>query len=78
MVKKEKTFEENLEELETIVKELESGNVGLDAAISKYSQAMQLAKICGDKLNHARESINKILTDHNSLEDFKIEEEKTV
>lgn len=75
MAKNEKTFEENLTELESIVKELEMGNVDLDKAIAKYSEAMQLAKICGEKLNNAKESINKILTDNNNLEDFKIENE---
>ena len=75
MAKNEKTFEENLTELESIVKELEMVNVDLDKAIAKYSEAMQLAKICGEKLNNAKESINKILTDNNTLEDFKIENE---
>ena len=54
MAKNEKTFEENLTELESIVKELEMGNVDLDKAIAKYSEAMQLAKICGEKLNNAK------------------------
>ncbi len=75
MAKNEKTFEENLQKLESIVKELEMGNVDLDSAIAKYNEAMQLAKSCGEKLNNAKESINKILTDNNSLEDFKIENE---
>ena len=76
MTKDDKTFEENLLELENIVKELEAGNVDLDKAIEKYSKAMQLAKICGDKLNNAKESINKILNENNTLEDFSIEENK--
>lgn len=71
---KEKTFEENLKELETILKELETGNVDLDKAIEKYNEAMKLAKVCGDKLTNAKESINKILTDNNTLEDFNIED----
>ncbi len=74
MEKKEKTFEENLVELETIVKELEGGNVDLDHAIEKYSQAMQLAKACSDKLNHATEKVNQILKENGALEDFEIEE----
>ena len=41
-----KNFEESLQELEGIVKELESGNVNLDDAINKYTQAMKLAKYC--------------------------------
>ena len=76
MTKNDKTFEENLLELENIVKELEAGNVDLDKAIAKYSEAMQLAKVCGDKLNNAKESINKILTENNTLEDFSIDENK--
>ena len=36
MTKNDKTFEENLLELENIVKELEAGNVDLDKAIEKY------------------------------------------
>ena len=51
--KEEKTFEESLVELESIVKELEAGNVDLDKAIEKYSEAMKLAKTCSDKLNNA-------------------------
>ena len=70
----EKTFEESLTELENIVKELENGNVDLDKAIEKYSEAMKLAKICGDKLNNATEKVNKILQDNGSLENFEIEE----
>ena len=44
-----KNFESSLQELETIVKELESGNVNLDDAINKYTEAMKLAKECSDK-----------------------------
>lgn len=70
----EKTFEESLVELEAIVKELEQGNVDLDKAIEKYSEAMKLAKLCGDKLNNATEKVNKILEENGELADFKIEE----
>ena len=68
-----KNFEESLQELETIVKELESGNVNLDDAISKYTQAMKLAKYCGEKLKDATKSVNKILTEDNELREFKTE-----
>ncbi len=74
MDKKEKTFEEKIKELELIVKELESGNVNLDDAINKYTHAMELAHECSDKLKNAEEVVNKILTENNTLEDFKVEE----
>ena len=70
----EKTFEESLVELESIVKELESGNVDLDQAINKYSDAMKLAKVCSDKLNNATLKVNQILKENGVLEDFEIEE----
>ncbi len=72
--KEEKTFEESLVELETIVKELESGNVDLEKAIERYSEAMKLAKTCSDKLNNATEKVNQILKENGVLEDFEIEE----
>ena len=73
-MEKEKTFEEALEELESIVKELEMGNAPLDEAIKKYTLAMNLAKICNEKLDNATKSVNKILKENGKLEDFDIEE----
>lgn len=72
-MEKEKTFEEALDELEAIVKELEMGNAPLDEAIKKYTEAMKLAKICNEKLDNATKSVNKILEENGKLEDFNIE-----
>ena len=69
-----KTFEENLEELETIVKELESGNVSLDDAINKYSDAIKLVKICEDKIKNAEEVVTKIVNENNEVENFEVKE----
>ncbi len=73
-MKEEKTFEENLNELENIVKELEQGNIDLEKSIDKYTEAMKLVKVCSDKLNNATEKVNKILTENGQLEDFEISE----
>ncbi len=75
MAKNEKSFEESLNELEKIVKELESGEVNLDNAIQQYSDAMKLSKICSEKLKNAEEAINKIVKDDGSIEEFKNIEE---
>ena len=40
--KEEMTFEEKIKLLEEIVKELETGEVPLDEAINKYTEAMML------------------------------------
>ena len=73
-VEKEKKFEENIQELEKIINELESGEVDLDASIEKYTQAMKLVSLCDNKLKNVEEQVNKILTENNTLEDFSISE----
>ena len=72
---KEVSFEDKIRNLEDIVKELESGDVNLDDAIEKYTQAMKLAKECSDKLNTATEKVNKILKENGELVDFNVENE---
>ncbi len=70
----ELSFEDKIKKLEKIVSELENGEVGLDKAIEKYSEAMALAKECSDKLNDVTLKVNKIMLDNGSLEDFEVEE----
>lgn len=70
----EKSFEENIKLLEDIVKNLENGDVPLDDAINKFSEAVKLADICDKKLKDATDSINKVLNKDGKLEEFKIEE----
>ena len=74
--KEEQTFEESLKKLEDIVKDLENGNVFLDDAIVKFTEAMQLSKFCNDKLTSAEENVNKILKENGKLEDFSIESDE--
>ena len=57
--------------MEEIVKELEEGNVDLDDAINKYTEAMKIAKECSEKLDKATKAVNKILSENGELEDFK-------
>ena len=47
-------FEELLKELETIVKELESGNLSLDDSISKYQKGIELSNQCKKLLEEAK------------------------
>jgi exodeoxyribonuclease VII small subunit len=72
-MEKDIKLEEELKKLENLVKELESGDTNLDDAINKYTEAMKIAKSCSDKLTKAEEQVNKILTENNKLEDFKVE-----
>ena len=72
--KKEQSFEDQIKELEKIVKDLENGNVPLDEAIEKFNIAMKLSNSCNEKLKSAEESINKVLNKDGKLEDFEIKE----
>lgn len=72
--KEEVTFEEKIKLLEEIVKELETGEVPLDEAINKYTEAMKLAKDCSDKLNKVTEKVNKIMLENGKIEDFTVSE----
>ena len=67
-------FEENIKKLETIVHELESGNVPLDDALAKFNEAFKLSKECDEKLNEVSESVNKILNKDGTLTEFTIPE----
>ena len=64
------SFEEILAKLEEIVNKLENGDVPLDDAIEEFKNAMELVKICNDKLNAAEESIAKIVEDNDDLIEF--------
>ena len=72
--KKELTFEENLNKLESIVKNLESGETPLDEAIDQFTEAMKLVEVCDKKLKNAEKKINKIVKKDGNLEDFTVEE----
>ncbi|MBE6501603.1 MAG: exodeoxyribonuclease VII small subunit [Methanobrevibacter thaueri] len=64
------SFEESLEKLEEIVTKLENGDVPLDDAIDEFNNAMQLVKICENKLSKAEESIAKIVKDNGDVVEF--------
>ena len=73
--KKEKSFEENLQKLEEIVKKLENGDIPIDDAIKEFNEAMELANICDKKLKNAEEALTKIVKEDNQLENFEINAE---
>ena len=54
------SFEEALLQLENIVRELESGRIKLDDAISSYEKAVALKKLCQEKLQAATLKVEKI------------------
>lgn len=73
-MKEEKTFEENLKELEDIATKLESGDLGLDDAIKEFEKGIKLSKECSNKLDKAEKKINILVQGV----DGKLEEENFV
>ncbi len=54
------SFEEALVELETIVRNLETGKVPLEESIAAYERGAALKKHCENKLRDAQAKIEKI------------------
>lgn len=58
-------YEQAVEELETIVSKMESGELNLDAITEKLKRAQKLIKLCKDRLTKTDEEIKKILSSDN-------------
>lgn len=67
-----KTFEENLKELENIAYELERSDLTLDEAISNFEKGVKLSKECTKTLDEAEKKINILIENKNG----EVEEEK--
>ena len=63
----EKNFDEMLEELETLVRNLESGHIGLEEAMAAYKRGMELKKQCDSKLVEAKAQIDKLIIESEKI-----------
>ncbi|MQY41952.1 exodeoxyribonuclease VII small subunit [Epibacterium sp. SM1969] len=61
----EMSFEQAMRELETVVDQLERGDVALDASIALYERGAALKKRCEDELKRAEEKVAAITLDSN-------------
>ena len=77
MDKKEMKFEDKISELETIIDDLENGNIDLDLSIQKYTRAMILIKECDAQLKKIEGQVNKMVLEDNSTIDFDLGKEKS-
>lgn len=76
-MKEEKTFEDNLKELEEIANNLESGKLNLDEAIKEFEKGMKLSKECTKKLDLAEKKINILVeNDNGKIEEKEFETEE--
>lgn len=61
MATKKETYSEAMKRLETIVSQIESGELDIDELGNQLKEAQKLIKFCRDKLYKADEEIKKML-----------------
>jgi exodeoxyribonuclease VII small subunit len=57
------TFESTVKRLESIVHELESGDLTLDEALKKFQEGVKLSKLCSNKLDETEKKVSILLKD---------------
>jgi exodeoxyribonuclease VII small subunit len=57
----EMPFEQALERLEALVAELEKGDLPLDRSLAAFEEGMQLARLCGQRLEQAEKRVQLLL-----------------
>ena len=69
-----KSFEEQIEELESIVDELEKGELSLEDSVMKFEQGIKIAKECNNTLEEAEKKITILVNENGEMseENFEI------
>ena len=62
MSKQNKSFEENMQRLEQIVRAMERGEVALEESLKLFQEGTQLVASCGKLLDEAELQVKKIAT----------------
>lgn len=66
---KTNNFEENMENLETIVQDLEKGDLNLEDSIKKFEEGIALSKKCNDILEEAEKKITILIKKEDKIEE---------
>lgn len=69
--KKAPQLEQALQELETIVQQLEQGDLDLGTALATFEQGISLVKSSQDQLEQAKQKVSILLQNQNDLSQFK-------
>ena len=59
----EKTFEENLQELQQVVSNLEQGDIPLEKALTEFQKGIQLSSELQETLKNAEKTLTKVMQD---------------
>lgn len=61
-------FEKNLKALEDIVEKMSQGQISLSEGLNAFKEGMKLVKECQKDLNHAEQSVEKLIKIHDDGE----------
>jgi len=61
-------FEDALEKLENIVREMEKGEMPLDSALKSFEEGIRLIRFCSTKLEDTQRRVEQLLEKENSLQ----------
>ncbi|MEX1221079.1 Exodeoxyribonuclease VII small subunit [Pseudidiomarina planktonica] len=64
----ELSFEQAMQELETIVKQLEQGELPLEQSLEKFEQAVRLSRLSQQKLQQAEQKVSVLLQQNGTAE----------
>jgi exodeoxyribonuclease VII small subunit len=70
------SFETSLDELEKVVKELESGDLLLDRSLELFSRGMQLSDVCRKQLEMAETRVEMLIRKEGSYQPEPFKPEK--
>ena len=76
-MEKEKTFEENLQELQDVVNNLEQCDIPLEKALSEFQKGIQLSSQLQDTLKNAEKTLTKVMKDNGEESDLDLETDET-
>lgn len=66
-IDKDLDFEKALEKLKKIVGDLEKGGLSLEKTLTEFNKAMQLLKLCHQKLDGAEKKINLMIKENDEF-----------
>jgi exodeoxyribonuclease VII small subunit len=74
-----KKFEEAMERLEEIVRDLEEGDLPLEESLKVFEEGMNLIKLCSEKLEEVERKVTKLVKESDGKyrhQPFEIEEKE--
>ena len=75
MAEKTVDFEKSLERLETLVNEMESGELALEEMIKHFEEGSKLVTLCSKKLTEVEQKIEKLVKKDGELAEEPFETE---